>query len=346
MNQAAFDQEVKGKKVQLLPLKGAGITAWITNYGARVVSLQVHDRQNKEVDVVVGFDSIKDYLATEEVYHGAIIGRFANRIAKGKFSLGGKAYKLNVNNGPNHLHGGDDGFHNQVWDVAAVNENRIVLTYMSKDGEEGYPGNMDVKVTYTLLEREIKIDYHVACDAETILNITNHSYFNLNGLCTGTVLNHTLEINSDGFTAIDETLIPYGRTEKVEGTPFDFRTPVSIGKRIDEAHEQIRYGKGYDHNYVLNKPVPGESFAARAIGDQSGIVMEVYTDQPGMQFYSGNFMEGKHKLKGGAMDIFRSAFCLETQHFPDSPNQPSFPSVILKPGHVFRSTTSYRFLVV
>jgi aldose 1-epimerase len=343
MNREAFEAMINGRKTNLYRLGNEQIEVWITNYGCRIVSLMVKDRDGKPVDVVVGFDSIDGYLKASEVYHGAVIGRYANRIAKGKFSLNGQEHLLATNNGPNHLHGGEYGFHNQVWDVAESTEDRIRLSYLSADGEEGYPGNLQVEVTYTLSGSDLNIEFKATTDSPTVLNLTNHSYFNLNGQGSGPILDHRLQINADRFTPIDETLIPYGTEEPVEGTPFDFRQPETIGRRIDDDHPQVTFGMGYDHNYVLNRNGSGLSLAARAEGDRSGIVMEVYTEEPGMQLYTGNFMEGKNILKGGFPDEHRSAFCLETQHYPDSPNRDAFPDVVLNPGEEFLSRTRLRF---
>lgn len=343
MNTEAFEAMINGRKTGLYRLKNEQVEVWITNYGCRIVSLQVKDKEGKPVDVVVGFDSVNGYLKASEVYHGAVIGRYANRIAKGKFSLQGREYLLSTNNSPNHLHGGEYGFHNQVWEVVESNEEHIRLSYRSADGEEGYPGNLQVEASYTLSGPGLDIKFRATTDKATVLNLTNHSYFNLNGQGSGSILDHKLQINADRFTPIDEMLIPYGTEDPVEGTPFDFRQPQTIGSRINNDHPQLQFGKGYDHNYVLNKEESTFSLAARAEGDQSGIVMEVYTDEPGMQLYTGNFMEGKNVLKGGLPDEHRSAFCLETQHYPDSPNKPQFPTVVLNPGEEFVSTTRFLF---
>jgi aldose 1-epimerase len=344
MNREAFRKSFKGKEVQLIGLKdGSGMEAWITNYGCRIVSLNVPDASGNLVDVVVGFDSLDAYLKSSEIYHGAVIGRFANRIARGTFSLDNQVFSLAINNGPNALHGGDNGFHHQVWEIEEVTDQSIRLYYHSVDGEEGYPGAVDIRVTYSLSGRALSILFEANSDRNTILNVTNHAYFNLNGQGTGTILDHELYINADRYTPIDEHLIPTGSMDPVAGTPFDFRQPKKIGQHINDPADQIRFGMGFDHNYVLNKAGSQHTLAARAKGDKTGIVLEVSSDEPGMQLYTGNFMEGANILKGGYPDIYRSAFCLETQHFPDSPNQPSFPPVVLQPGNPYRSQTRFRF---
>lgn len=330
-----FERTINGKQTVQVSIKNdKGLEAMISNYGARIISLIF-----KGVNVTPGFSSLDVYASVVAPHHGATIGRYANRIAKGKFSLNGKDYSLSINNLPNHLHGGPGGFHAQVWDVVSNNENDIVLSYFSKDGEEGYPGNVKVFVTYTISnENEIIIVYKAETDAPTPFNITNHAFFNLNG--EGNILNHRLEINADYFTPVDETLIPTGEKAPVENTAFDFRRGKRIDEHIDNAEEQIKIGGGYDHNYVLNKSGEHLSFAARAIGDKSGIVMEVFTEEPGLQLFSGNF----EVVKGDA-STFRNTFCLETQHFPDSPNQPKFPDTILGVGEDFTSKTIYKFSI-
>lgn len=346
---AAFDTTLDGKKVSLYTLKNTkGMQAAITNWGARVVSLIVPDKTGKPTDVIIGFDNIKDFLSTTtDPYYGAIIGRYGNRIAKAKFSIDGTVYTLAANNGPNSLHGGPKGFQAQVWDAKPIGENSLELTYVSADGEEGFPGKLNVKVTYTLTDdNEVKIDYEATTDKKTICNLTNHAYFNLNGPGSGTINNHLLMINADLYTPVDVTLIPTGKNEKVAGTPFDFRSETAIGVHVnDTTNEQIKNGAGFDHNFVLNANTgTGLNHAAHVIGDKSGIMMEVSTTEPGLQFYGGNFMTGKNKSKG-ATDDHRSAFCLETQHFPDSPNQPGFPSTLLEPGKVYKTSSVYKFSV-
>ena len=337
-----FQDRVGGKKTDLFVLQNKnGVQAAITNYGARWVSMIVPDQQGNKKDVVVGFGSIREYVNATEPYYGATVGRFANRIAKGKFTLNEKEYSLATNNGTNHLHGGVKGFHAVVWDIVSEGANRLVLSYTAKDGEEGYPGNLTVQLGFTLEDNnELRLDFEVTTDQDTIMNITNHAYFNLNS--QGSILDHQLQINASQFTPIDHTSIPLGTIDPVAGTPFDFLRSAAIGSRINEKNIQLKNGSGYDHNFVLDK---GDSFshAATAVGDQTGITMEVYTTEPGLQFYSGNFMKGKHIMKGAFHDDYRTAFCLETQHFPDAPNQPSFPSVVLQPGTTYRSRTGFRF---
>jgi len=343
----AFQQTIDGKPTNLYVLKNSNIVAAITNYGARVVSLLVPDKNGKMTDVVVGFDNVNDYTQGGDTYFGAIVGRYGNRIAKGKFKLDGKQYTLPTNNGPNSLHGGDTGFSRKVWDAQQLNDSTLQLTYVSKDGEEGYPGTLTAKVTYTVMSnQELKIDYEATTDKKTVVNLTNHSYFNLNGQGSGTINNHLMMIKADKFTPVDSTLIPTGSLESVANTPFDFRSPTAIGARINDTSSiQLKYGKGYDHNFVLNPTNDSLTEAAEVMGDQSGIVMNVFTDQPGVQFYGGNFMDGSHTIKGGKKDNYRTAFCLETQHYPDSPNHPDFPSTTLSPGEVYKTTTIYEFSV-
>lgn len=345
---AAFNATVDGKPTALYVLRNkTGMETAITNYGARVVSLLVPDKKGRLTDIVVGYDSISRYILQPEAYFGAIVGRYGNRIAKGKFSLEGKEYTLATNNGVNHLHGGKKGFAAGVWEAKQPDSRTLELSYLSKDGEEGYPGNLQVKVTYTLTDsNELKIDYLATTDKATVLNLTNHSYFNLNGQGSGTINDHLLQLNADNYTPVDSTLIPTGNLDLVAGTPFDFRQPVAIGSRIGADNIQLKYGKGYDHNFVLN-PVKGSGLnrAAIVLGDQSGIYMEVFTLEPGIQFYGGNFMAGTNPIKGGKKDDFRTAFCLETQHYPNSPNQATFPSTELTPGKQYKTTTVYKFSV-
>jgi aldose 1-epimerase len=346
LDSTKFQKEIDGKKTNLYVLKNKnGMQAAFTNYGGRLVSLLVPDSAGKPVDVVVGFDSVDGFVNSTEPYFGATIGRYGNRIAKGKFSLDGKQYTLATNNGQNTLHGGKKGFQYVVWDAAQPNPQTLVLTYLSKDGEEGYPGNLNVKVTYSLTDdNELKMDYEATTDKKTLCNLTNHAFFNLNGEGSGPILGHILQIYADQYTPVDTTLIPLGKHADVKGTPFDFTTPETIGKRIEEANDQLKAGKGYDHNYVLNGTEGlGMTHAATVKGDKSGIVMDIYTQEPGLQFYSGNFMQSKNVFKGGAKDDFRTALALETQHFPDSPNQPSFPSTVLEPGKTYKTSSVYKF---
>lgn len=342
-NQADFQQTVKEQPVDLYYLKTEGIQVAITNYGARIVSLLVKTKTGKWVDVVIGFDSLEAYLKTDEIYHGTIVGRYANRIARGTFSLNNQTFHLPTNNGVNHLHGGPDGFHNAVWNVENASESVLELRYFSKDGEEGYPGNLSIRVVYTLEANALRIDFNATSDQDTVINVTNHAYFNLNGQGSGSIEKHQLQVNASRFTAIDETLIPTGELIPVTDTPFDFTTPKSIGLHINEKHTQIQHGQGYDHNYVLDKKDNELSPAAKAVGEQTGISLEVITTEPGVQLYTGNFMKGTNRIKQGLRDEYRSGFCLETQHFPDSPNHPHFPSTILRAGDTFTSTTLFRF---
>jgi aldose 1-epimerase len=341
----SFEKVIDGKHVSLFKLKNSLNTELcITNYGCRIVSLKVGDKNGDPADVVMGFDSIDGYLQTTEVYHGATIGRYSNRIEKGNFHLKEKEYHLALNNPPNHLHGGPGGFHTKVWDVEKFDKDSITLSYLSVDGEEDYPGNLKIKVRFNLSEQnEVIISYEAVTDQSTVLNVTNHAYFNLNGLGSGTILNHLLQINAEHYTPVGETLIPYGNLESVAGTPFDFTSPFIIGERINEDHLQLKYGNGYDHNYVLNKSGLEPNFAARVIADKTGIILEVFTDQPGMQFYTANFKPAENITKGPVPDHFRTAFCLETQHFPDSPHHFNFPSTVLNPREIFHSTTIYKF---
>lgn len=345
--QKPFQQTIDGKQTDLYVLKNShGVQAVFTNYGARWVSLLMPGKAGRITDVVVGLTSIEDYKNAEEPYYGATVGRYANRIANGRFTLSGHEYQLATNQPPSHLHGGNQGFQYKVWDVVQSNSNSITMQYLSPDGEEGYPGNLTVTVTYTLTDNnEVKADFEARTDSATILNLTNHAYFNLNGQGSGPITGHLLMINADRYTPMDETSIPLGRLDDVTDTPFDFRKATPIGERIDAENEQLKNGGGYDHNFVLNKNGAEMSLAAIAVGENSGIQMEVHTTEPGVQLYTGNFMAGKHTLKGGFKDEKRNAFCLETQHFPDSPNQPQFPSTVLQPGETFTSQSIFRFSV-
>lgn len=326
-----FETTIDAKEVKPVTLRNGKLEASICNHGARLVELRYDG-----VEVIVGFPTLQDYFVAPKFYHGATIGRYGNRIRNGEFSLHQTVYSLPVNNGPNHLHGGPKGFHNQVWEYENVTGNSATLHHLSPSGEEGYPGNLDVWVTYTLTADDaLEITYKATTDAATPVNLTNHAYFNLNG--GGTALNHQLQVNADSFTPVDETLIPTG-IEPVDGTAFDFRQAKKIGNDINKDEEQIRIGGGYDHNFVLNTSGEEElHFAAKATGDVSGIVMETWTTEPGVQLFSGNFSEDV------LPNSFRTSFCLETQHFPDSPNHPSFPSTILPADETFTSKTVYKF---
>ena len=317
----------------------------VTNYGAKIVSLMVPDKDGNLVDVVTGHGSIDTYLNSEEPYFGGICGRVANRIAFGKFTLDGKDYSLAVNNGPNHSHGGIKGFNAVVWDVKEVLNNSIKLQYISKDGEEGYPGNLTVTVTYTITsDNSVVIDYKATTDKPTILNLTNHSYFNLSGAGDPSILDHIVTINADKYLPVDPSLVPYGDAEPVAGTPLDFTKPQAIGLRIDDDFQQLLHGKGYDHTFVLNKRYNNEfSFCSRCESPKTGIVMDVYTTEPGMQMYTGNWMSNKLTGKNGLKYPERSAVCFETHHFPDSINKPDYPTTELHPGETFVSKTSFKF---
>jgi len=343
---SAFQKTIDGKKTDLYILKNSkGMEVAITNFGGRVVSILVPDKNGKLTDVVEGFDSVEGYKNAPGPYYGAIIGRYGNRIAKGKFTLEGKEYSLFINNNPNTLHGGKVGFDLKVWDAKQIDSTTLEFTYLSKDMEEGFPGNLQVKVVYTLTnDNGLKIDYTATTDKTTIVNLTNHTYFNLNGANGGTILNHKAQILADTYTPIDPTSIPTGVIASVKGTPFDFTQPAVIGSRINDKDEQLANGKGYDHNFVLNKPSL-DTPVASVVGDKSDIEMQVFTQEPGLQFYTGNFMNGQNTMKYGAKDNYRTAFAMETEHFPDSPNEPKFPSVVLKPGQVYKTATEYKFSI-
>ena len=343
----AFDTVINGNQVKLYWLKNNDLTMAITNYGGRIVGLYVPDQNGKMLDIAIGRGSVKEYIESDEAYFGATIGRVGNRIANGKFTLDGKTYTIPTNNGKNALHGGYKGFQDVIWKAEQPDEHTLRLTYTSPDMEEGFPGNLTAVVTYSLTDdNAVNMQYEATTDAPTVVNLTNHAYFNLNGEGSGTILNHILQIYADKFTPVDETLIPTGELRNVKNTPFDFTEPHTIGERVQTENKQLKFGGGYDHNFVLNEA--GDSVmnhAATVTGDQSGIVMDVYTEEPGLQFYCGNFMNSEHLLKSGAKDDYRTAFCLETQHFPDSPNQPDFPSIRLDPGDTYKTTSAYRFSV-
>lgn len=325
-----------------------GASAQITNYGGIVVTLNVPDRSGRLDDVVLGFDNLEAYLKVHPFF-GALVGRYGNRIANGKFSLHGVEYTLAQNDGPNSLHGGLKGFDKVFWDAKPLdtpNGPALELTYLSQDGEEGYPGNLLVKVIYTLTHtNELRIDYSATTDKDTVINLTHHSYFNLAGAGQGDILAHELMIEADKFTPVNANLIPTGELRPVAGTPFDFTQPTPIGLRLNQADEQLKFGGGYDHNWVLNSQDGSLALAARVFEPASGRVMELWTTEPGVQFYSGNFLDGSIIGKGGCAYPRRSALCLETQHFPDSPNHPEFPSTVLRTGQTYTSTTVYKFLV-
>ncbi len=336
-----------GETISLYTLRnGKGMEATISNFGGRLVTLKVPDRAGKFADVVLGYDTLEPYTKPNPFF-GTLVGRYANRIANGEFTLNGKAYTLAKNNGPNSLHGGVKGFDKKAWSPSVINTKdgqALQLTYFSKDGEEGYPGNLTATVTYSMgNDNSVNIDYRATTDADTVLNLTNHSYFNLAGHGHGAILDHELTLNADKFTPVNANLIPTGELRSVEGTPFDFLKPTAIGAHIDAAEEQIQFGKGYDHNFVINRSDSVPALAARVTDPASGRVMEVLTTQPGVQFYTANHIEGEIKGKGGAIYHFRGAYCFETQHFPDTPNQPTFPTAVLKPGQNYHETTIFRF---
>lgn len=336
-----------GTSIDVYTLTEGPVEAKIINYGGIIVSLKVPDKAGKSDDVVLGFVNLDDYVKISNApegnpFFGAIIGRYANRIAKGKFTLDGKEYSLPINNPPNSLHGGPHGFNNQVWKAKEI-PNGVELTYLSKDGEAGYPGNLTATVRYTLVNSALHIDYSATTDKDTVVNLTNHSYFNLAGQGHGDILNHLLTLHASRFTPVDSTLIPTGELKPVAGTPFDFTKSTRVGERIDADDEQIRFGKGYDHNWVLDS-TGGKLFdAAEVYEPTTGRVLRVSTTQPGVQFYTGNFLDGTLKGKGGVAYPRRSGLCLETQHFPDSPNHPKFPTTELKPGQRYHSITVFSF---
>jgi len=344
-----FGRTPEGQLVELYTLRNPkGMEATIMTYGGIVTSLKVPDRNGRFDDVVLGYDNLDGYL-TNSPYFGALIGRYGNRIARGKFTLDGVEYQLAKNNGPNHLHGGLKGFDKVVWTVAEAEVGdhgpELELTYLSKDGEEGYPGNLKVKATYTLTEdNALQLKFKAATDKATVCNLTHHSYFNLAG--GGDVLGHVVQINAGTFTPVDGGLIPTGELMPVAGTPFDFRAPTAIGAHINETNnEQIKFAGGYDDNWVLNKKSAGGlELAARVSAPATGITMEVWTTSPGLQFYTGNFLDGTITGKGGKVYQFRDSFCMEPQHFPDSPNHPAFPTTELKPGETYQNTIIYKFL--
>jgi aldose 1-epimerase len=345
---ANFESQIGKKNTQLYILTNEqGMEVAVLNYGAKIVSLVAPDKNREKTDVVAGHNSIEEYLHSEEPYFGAICGRYANRIAKGRFEIDGIVYdQLAINNGLNSLHGGIKGFNSVVWDAYSIDKQTVELTYASPDGEEGFPGNLQATIIYHLSDdNEVVISYQAVTDKPTVLNLTNHSYFNLSGAGDPYIGDHLLTINADYYLPTDHTAIPYGAKEKVEGTPMDFRTPQEIGARIHEPFEQLIFGKGYDHTYILNKEGGELSFCARCVSPKTGIVMEVFTTEPGVQLYTGNWMTGNFIGKNAQRYPQRSALCLETQHFPDSPNKPEYPSVVLRPGEVFQSRTLFGFSI-
>ena len=335
--------------IQLYTLTNSkGMQVKITNYGAIITSIVVPDRNGKLADVALGYDRVEDYInAVDKPYFGAVVGRYGNRIAKGEFTLDGETYTLAINNPPNHLHGGIIGFDKVVWDAKLTRGSGwqgLELSYTAKDKEEGYPGNLDVTVTYKLTDdNELRVEYHATTDKATPVNLTQHTYFNLKGEGEGTILDHELMLNANKYTPVDEGLIPTGEMLEVAGTPFDFRTAKPIGRDIGQDDQQLTYGLGYDHNFVLDKAEGEMTLAARVHEPTTGRVLEIHTTEPGIQFYSGNFLDGRLQGKSGKPYVHRGGFCLETQHYPDSPNQPNFPSTILKPGEQYQTTTVFKF---
>lgn len=348
MKKQPFGKTQDGQAVDLYTLTNpSGMEVSITNFGGIVVTLKVPDRHGKLDDVVLGYDDLAGYT-TNPAYFGAIIGRYGNRIAHGQFILDGATYRLFKNDGDNTLHGGKVGFNKRVWtgkDVSGTEGPALELTYMSKDGEEEFPGNLDVRVTYTLTDRnELHIDYFATTDKPTVVNLTNHSYFNLAGQGNGDILGHEVTLHADRFTPVDLTLIPTGELRAVKGTPFDFTKPTAIGARINQDDQQLKLARGYDHNWVLNSGGKGgPSLAAEAYDPKTGRVLDVLTTEPGVQFYTGNFLDGTIHGKDRKVYNLRYGFCLETQHFPDSPNHPSFPSTVLRPGQEYKTSTMFKF---
>lgn len=344
-----FGKMPDGRVIHLYTLTNqTKMTVQITNYGARIVSITVPDRHGKMADVVLGFDNLAGYLGNDP-YFGATIGRFANRIARGRFTLDGVQYHLPINDPPNSLHGGTKGFDKRVWTAQEVSQDppSVSLTYFSPNGQEGYPGGLHVKVLYTLMKNDgLRIDYTATTDKETVVNLTNHSYFNLAGEGNGNILRQELMVNADRFTPFNANRIPTGQIASVANTPFDFRKLTPIGARINESNRQLKIFDGYSVNFVLNRKGAGLALAAEAVDPGSGRVLKVFTTQPGLQFYSGNMLDGSIHGKGGKVYGFRCAYALETQHYPDSPNHSNFPSTVLKPGQTYRQTTVYEFTTV
>lgn len=346
LDSSTFSENIDGKAANLYTLKNeSGATAYLSNFGARLVGLLVPDKDGTLTDVVLGFNKASDFNNPKEPFFGTIVGPFGNRIAKGQFTLDGETFTLPTNNGPNTLHGGLKGVHFANWEVKSANDKAITFAYTLPDNNEGFPGPIHMEVTYSLSDNnELGIAYKATSDKKTVINLTNHSYFNLNGEGSGTITDHELKLYADKITPVDSTLIPTGELSEVKGTPFDFTTAKTIGKDINQDDEQLKFGGGYDHNFVLNDTkIDGLNHAATLSGDKSGIVMDIYTQEPGIQFYSGNFMAESVTLKNGAKDSYRTGLCLEPQHFPDSPNQPKFPSTTLNPGDTYSTKSIYKF---
>ena len=348
---ANFDTLVNNKKVSIYTIKNAnGMTAQVTNYGARLVDLWVADKEGNFKDVVWGFENISGYLNATDMFAGPIVGRYGNRIGKGQFALDGKSYQLTLNNNGNHLHGGINGFYKKVWDARPFKndkgEDAIEMSYLSPAGEEGYPGNLTIKVIYAITaNNELTINYEATSDSATIINPTSHAYFNLHGTTAQSSNSHIVTIFADKYTPTDSMLIPTGEIATVENTPLDFRKPTTVGERIKADFIALKYGKGYDHNYVLNKKAGEVSLAAEVYEPATGIVMKVSTDQPAIQFYSGNFMDGKDTGKRGDKHNYRTGIALEAQNYPDAPNHANFPTAVLKPGETYKQSSIYAFEV-
>jgi aldose 1-epimerase len=348
VTRAAFGSTPDGTAVELFTFRNAaGLEVRAMSYGAIILSLRVPDRRGQLDDVVLGYDTAAEYVTNKTTYFGALVGRYANRIAKARFTLNGRTYPLAPNDGPNHLHGGKKGFDTRHWRGEPVQDDRgvgVAFTYTSPDGEEGYPGTLKARIAYTLTDKnELVFDFHATTDAATIVNLAQHSYFNLAGQGTRDVLDHELQIFADRYTPVDDTLIPTGELATVDGTPFDFKSPMKIGARIDQDNTQLRRGRGYDHNWVLTRSGEGLQPAVKVIERSTGRTMQISTTEPGLQFYSGNFLDGSNTGKQGHVYRHRSGFCLETQHYPDSPNKPDFPSTALRPGQEYRSRTVLTF---
>ncbi|NGM72937.1 galactose mutarotase [Sphingobacterium sp. SGL-16] len=343
---SVFYASLDNKDVLLYKIGNEKLQVSITNFGARIVSLVVKDKDSKDVDVLLGYDTADEFIKNTNNFYGAVVGRFGNRIGKATFTLNGTAYQLEKNDGENSLHGGTNGVYNKVWEVKSLSKDALTLEYVSPDGEAGYPGKVTMQVTYKVNnEGGLEIEYSGETDKETILNLTSHGYFNLNGEGDTTILDHELWIDADKLTEVDSNLIPTGRSIAIKGTPFDFTSPKLIGADIDKQTPQLKYGLGYDHNFELNKK-DGFSEVASLYAPKTGIEMKILTTEPGLQFYSGNFMKDSDpKGKGGKTYPYRAALCLETQHFPDAPNHESFPSTTLRPGEKYSSKTEYRFSV-
>ncbi|QCX53727.1 aldose epimerase family protein [Elizabethkingia sp. JS20170427COW] len=343
-----FQTEINGKKTTLLSLKNnAGMEVFITNYGARIVGILVPDRHGNLLDVNIGHASIQEYTCQKANYYGAVIARNCGRIRDAKFTLDGKEFLMKPNNGATFLHGGENAFHTQVYEIESQTPTSVMLSYFSKDGEEGFPGNLTFKVYYTLTEENaLEIKFEAVADQKTPFNVTHHAYFNLDGEGNGDILNQELQVFTEEYLQIKEDILPTGVFVPVVDTPFDFRNSKKIGKDIDAEDEQIQYGSGYDHTFVLSRVFDGKiRHAAKAKSEASGVVMDVYTDQPGVHLYTGNFMEEEFTLKNKEKDKRRAAFCLETQHLADALNKPNFPSIILSPKEKFTTTTIYKFSV-